>query len=188
MCQPLGFLHPHFLNHVCKLKKAIYILKQAPRAWYHFLQDFLLSYGFSNSKTGPSLFIYKTDKVLAYFLVYIDDLLLTRNNLMFFNTFLTALANKFSLKDLGTLTYFLKVDLLPIATGMFYSQSSYIWDILTKANMCEAKLVNTPMSTSCTFNTNSRSTNITLYRSLVGSLQYLSLTCLDVAFIVNWLA
>ena len=80
MHQPSGFVHPQFPNHVCKLKKAIYGLKQAPRAWYNSLRDFLLSYGFINSKTDTSLFIYNTGGILAYFLVYVDDLLFTGNN------------------------------------------------------------------------------------------------------------
>ena len=155
---------------MCKLKKAIYDLKQAPRAWYTSLRDFLLSYGFTNSKTNTSLFIYKIGKILAYFLVYVNDLLLTGNNSEFLHTFLTAFAHKFSLKDLGTPTYFLGVELLPTTIGMFLSQPNYIQDILTKANMCEAKPINTPMATSYTFNTNSTPTDNTLYRSLVGSL------------------
>lgn len=72
--QPTGFVHPNF-PHVCKMHKALYGLKQAPRAWYNELKSFLVAYGFFNSRFEPFLFIYKQGFVTAYFLVYVDDLL-----------------------------------------------------------------------------------------------------------------
>lgn len=84
--QPTGFVHPNF-PHVCKMHKALYGLKQAPRAWYNELKSFLVAYGFFNSRFEPFLFIYKQGFVTAYFLVYVDDLLLTGNNSSFLITF-----------------------------------------------------------------------------------------------------
>lgn len=69
MSQPPGFIDPLFPSHVCKLQKSLYGLKQAPRAWYNELSSFLISYGFHNSKSDASLFIYQHDGILAYFLV-----------------------------------------------------------------------------------------------------------------------
>jgi hypothetical protein len=57
--QPLGFEDPHFPNHVCKLHKALYGFKQAPRAWYECLKDFLLKKGFEIGKADPTLFTRK---------------------------------------------------------------------------------------------------------------------------------
>lgn len=62
MSQPPGFEHPDFQNHVCKLRKAIYGLKQASRVWYTELQTFLLSTGFTRSQSDASLFILHTSK------------------------------------------------------------------------------------------------------------------------------
>jgi len=137
MSQPSGFIHPYFPNHICKLHKALYGLKQAPRAWYQELKSFVVAYGFFNAKSDSSLFIYKQDHVFAYFLVYVDDLLLTGNDVIFLAKFKAALATKFSLKDLGTSSHFLGVELLPTANGMFLSQQHYIWDILQKGNMID---------------------------------------------------
>lgn len=47
--QPPSFVHPNFLDHVYKLWKALYALKQAPRAWYNELKFFILFTGFSNA-------------------------------------------------------------------------------------------------------------------------------------------
>ncbi|KAH9715895.1 hypothetical protein KPL71_021241 [Citrus sinensis] len=75
MQQPPGFVDSTYPSHVCKLQKAIYGLKQAPRAWYTELKNFLLSYGFENSQSDTSLFIYKSTNHK-----YICDLL-TKTNL-----------------------------------------------------------------------------------------------------------
>jgi histone deacetylase 1/2 len=88
MSQLPGFVHSQFPRHVCKLQKALYGLKQAPRAWYHTLRAFLLRYGFTNAKSDTSLFVYHCGTTLAYFLVYVDDLLLTGND----SRFLTSLS------------------------------------------------------------------------------------------------
>ncbi|CAH9072950.1 unnamed protein product [Cuscuta epithymum] len=58
MCQPQGFIHPSFPNHVCRLRKALYGLNQAPRTWFHRFSGFLLSRGFCQSKSDSSMFIY----------------------------------------------------------------------------------------------------------------------------------
>ncbi|KAI5334718.1 hypothetical protein L3X38_024851 [Prunus dulcis] len=79
MTQPPGFIDHSQPSHVCRLHKAIYSLKQAPRAWYTELKQFLISFGFHNSKSDSSLFIYNTTDVTIYFLVYVEDLLVTGN-------------------------------------------------------------------------------------------------------------
>ena len=190
MSQPLGFIHQNFPHHVCKLHKSLYGLKQAPRAWYNELKSFVVAYGFSNSKSDPSLFIYNKDNVISYFLVYVDDLLLIGNDSSFLHNFKQALAKKFSLKDLGTPSHFLGVELLPTSTGIFMTQHHYIRELLQKANMLDAKPVSTPMATSCslTLEDDTSVCDASFYRSIIGSLHYLSITRPDVAFPVNKLS
>jgi hypothetical protein len=65
MTQPPGFTDVDHPDHVCLLKKALYGLKQAPRAWFHKLRSFLLSFGFTDSQSDPSLFIMRTGSVFA---------------------------------------------------------------------------------------------------------------------------
>jgi len=78
MSQPPGFVNSHFPDYVCNLHKVLYSLKQAPRAWYNALMNFLIIYGFLNYQSVTSLFIYNRDGVALYILVYVDDLLLTQ--------------------------------------------------------------------------------------------------------------
>lgn len=129
MEQPVGFVDDCFPGHICRLKKAIYGLKQAPRAWYLELSTFLLFCGFHKSLADSSIVIYRVDSVIVYFLVYVDDIVLTSNNAGFLDKFIGRLAARFSLKDFGLLHHFLGVEVIPTYDGLFLSQSRYILDI-----------------------------------------------------------
>ena len=106
----LDFVSQDNPTHVCKLIKAIYELKQVPWAWYQELRNFLLSFGFKNSHADASLFVFNTVGHILYLLVYLDDIILIGNSIIIVNHFVTALAERFSHKDLGLLTYFLGVE------------------------------------------------------------------------------
>ncbi|KAM1382347.1 hypothetical protein ACFX2F_034822 [Malus domestica] len=190
MVQPPGFVDSNHPSHVCKLRKALYGLKQVPRAWYKELHSFLLSHGFVNAISDASLFLLKNGTAVIYFLVYVDDLLITGNDSSLVAKFIQLLATRFSVKDLGSLHYFLGVEVLPTATGLFLSQHKYIHDLLVTAKMDGAKAVSTPLSTthSLMLHDGSSLTDATPYRRLVGGLQYLSLTRPDISFAVNKLS
>ena len=122
MQQPPGFQHSQYPNHVCKLRKAIYGLRQAPRAWYNELRHFLLLQGFMNSKSDSSLFIFHQDYTIIYLLVYVDDIIVIGNKSSSIHKFIQQLATRFSLKDLGSLHYFLGVDATFTTHGLSLSQ------------------------------------------------------------------
>ena len=88
------------------------------------------------------------------------------------------------MKDLRPANYLLGIELIPTPDGYYLSQSKYILSILQKAHMDKAK----PASNPCSFSQISDSTTFhdpTLYRSIVGALQYLTITRLDISFSVN---
>lgn len=80
MAQPAGFVDKAHPNHVCLLHKAIYGLKQSPRAWYDKFSTYLLEFGFICSKKDPSLFVYTKASNVIMLLLYVDDMLITGNN------------------------------------------------------------------------------------------------------------
>lgn len=191
MAQPQGFLDKDHPSHVCKLTKAIYGLKQAPRAWYQELRTFLLHSGFRNSHADTSLFVLHSNGHLLYLLVYVDDLIITGDSTSLVDWFVNLLANRFSLKDLGLLSYFLGVEVVPNTNGLFLSQRRYLLDILARTNMTQAKPVATPLptgSSSLTLHSGTALSNPTEFRAVLGSLQYLLLTRPDIAFAVNKLS
>ena len=86
--QPKGFQDPHFLDHVLRLKKALYVLKQAPRAWYDRLTSYLLDHGFKRGQADRTLFVKREEKSLLVAQVYVDDI--------FFGSTINHLAHEFS--------------------------------------------------------------------------------------------
>ncbi|XP_022004279.1 uncharacterized mitochondrial protein AtMg00810-like [Helianthus annuus] len=186
MEQPPGFISSQFPHHVCRLNKALYGLKQAPRAWFQHLSAFLLSNGFLCSKADTSLFIYKKGASIVYLLVYVDDIIITGSDPQLVQSFITRLHKEFSVKDLGVLGYFLGLEVTYSDTGLFLSQAKYAHDILARAGLLDSKPVDTPLSTTDTFHrTGVLFHDPTLYRSLVGALQYLTITRPDLSYAVN---
>lgn len=122
MTQPPGFTDVSHPSHVCRVCKALYDKKQAPRAWYYILRKFLLQFGFHNSYSNISLFIYHKIGKIMYLLVYVDDLILTGNCSTTIVQFTIHLSRRFSLKDLGDLNFFHGVEVLPHNHGLFRSQ------------------------------------------------------------------
>ena len=190
MTQPPGYVHPSYPKHVCRLHKAIYGLRQAPRVWHKELKSFLLKFGFSNSLADASLFIYNSHDIIVFLIVYVDDIVVTGNNNDFLQNFIQQLHTKFSLKDLGELNTFLGVEVIPTPKGLFLSQARHILDLLSLHKMDGAKDTITPMcsSTYLTHTDGTSQIDPTPYRQLVGGLQYLSITRPDICFAVNRLS
>ena len=191
MAQPPGFLDQDKAGFVCKLRKAIYGLKQTPRAWYEELKGFLTTSGFSNSLADTSLFIYKHGSSIIYMLVYVDDIIVTGDNAQVVNQFIQCLAARFSLKDLGSLTHFLGIKVQTHSGGgLLLSQKRYILDLLQRNNMANVKPTPTPLPPGCHLQLNMGvpMADPTTYRATLGSLQYLSLTRPDICFAVNKLS
>lgn len=109
------------LNHkhsVCKLQKSLYGLKQANRQWFLKLSEFLSHLGFKHSYADTSLFTYKHNHTFLCLLVYMDDLLITGNNISFMQTVKQELHKEFSIKDLGHLNYYLGIEFLKNSSGL----------------------------------------------------------------------
>jgi hypothetical protein len=189
MEQPQGFVHPQFPNHVCKLGKSLYDLKQAPRAWFHRLPEALLDRGFIGSKVDTSLFLLHTSSLHIFFLVYVDDIIVTGNNLPVINNLISSLQEEFKLKDLGSLSYFLGIHVLRDQHHLHLSQSKYIVDLLHHVNMDGAKPYSAPCTSGKRLSASDRDPlpDPTLYRHIIGALQYCTLTRPDISFTVNQL-
>ena len=99
-------------NKVLRLKKSLYGLKQAPRQWNQKLSEALFEAKFEQSKNDHSLFIRKQGDTVLYLLVYVDDLVITGNSVTEVEKFKVFLKNKFKIKDLGELKYFLGIEVL----------------------------------------------------------------------------
>ena len=134
MRPPPGFAspQPHF---VCKLRKSLHSLWQAPQQWHSKLASVLQDNGFKKSLLDHSLFIYNHNGVFLVLLIYVDDLVLTGNNPTHCEAFKVYLNKHFKWKDLGSLKYFLSIEVARSSKGLFLCQGKYTLDILTEAGL-----------------------------------------------------
>ena len=107
VAQPKGFVDPHFPNHVLYLKKALYGLMQAPRAWYDCLTEYLVFNGSSRGQANRTLFIKKVEGELVIAQVYVDDIIFgsTKDDLA--HSFLSMMQTEFEMSMIRELNYFL---------------------------------------------------------------------------------
>ncbi|KAG6538319.1 hypothetical protein ZIOFF_003434 [Zingiber officinale] len=104
------------------------------------------SLGFVASRADTFLFIYFQDGTLIYFLVYIDDLIITRSDASSVDVIVCKLHAKFTIKDLGALSLFCGVEVLLTSNGLLLSQQKYVIDLLFKHHLLDSKPVSTPIT------------------------------------------
>lgn len=120
-------------------------------------------------------------------LVYVDDILLTGSDIHAIQELVTRLNGMFALKDLGEIDYFLGIQVKHTESGLHLSQTKYITDLLVRAKMQFAKPVTAPMTHGLRLTAYGRDPvqSPQLYRSIVGVLQYVTITRLEIAYSVN---
>ncbi|XP_061357895.1 uncharacterized mitochondrial protein AtMg00810-like [Gastrolobium bilobum] len=129
-----------------------------------------------------------TQTTTIFVLVYVDDILITGSSSSAIMLLIQSLNQAFSLKDLGQLHYFLGIEAQKLASGGYHlNQSKYILDLLKKANMVDCKSMPSPMvsSTKLSSRDGSPHPDPAQYRSIIGALQYATITRPDIAFCVN---
>jgi hypothetical protein len=125
-----------------------------------------------------------------YILIYVDDIIITSSQPVAIDDLLHSLTHDFAVKGVGTLNFFLGVEVISNPHGILLSQHRYIMDLLLRTKMSEAKPITTPMASTTSLSAfeGEPFTDHTLYRSTVGALQYLALTWPNIAFTVNKLS
>jgi hypothetical protein len=188
--QPEGFENEISANKVYLLKKALYGLKQAPRAWYSRLDEFLLSLGFEKSLNEATLYVKKVEDHILIVSVYVDDLLITGNMEKMVAEFKMKMKNKFEMNELGLLSYFLGMEIMQSKLRCFLCQRNFTMKLLKKFAMENCKPVSTPMVAGQKLMKDDTAPKADgrMYRSLIGSLLYLTATRPDIVFTVNYLS
>ena len=142
-----------------------------------------------SSKADISLFYYNEGRHIIFILVYVDDIIVASSSPEATNALLKDLEKEFSLKDLSELHYFLGIEVKKNSDGLVLSQGKYAEDIIKRAGMNHNKSVSTPLSAVDKLNATEGEKlgpeDSTRYRSIVGALQYLTLTQPDISFAVN---
>ncbi|KAJ4707148.1 Retrovirus-related Pol polyprotein from transposon TNT 1-94 [Melia azedarach] len=189
--QPEGFKVNGEEDKVYKLNKALYGLKQAPRAWYSRIDEFLCASGFRRSCNDATLYI-KTSASADTLIIsmYVDDLLIIGSRIDDVNDFKQQLYQKFEMTDLGKMKFFLGLQVHQTAEGIFVSQQAYVINMLKKFRMQHCKPTSTPLivNQKLTKFDGDTKADAFRYRSLVGSLLYLSATRSDIMFATSLLS
>ncbi|KAI3734762.1 hypothetical protein L6452_14240 [Arctium lappa] len=184
VCQPPGFENPSYPDRVYKLKKALYGLHQAPRAWYDTLSSYLLENGFERGVIDKTLFIKRKKKDILLAQIYVDDIIFgsTRDNMC--KEFEELMHQRFKMSSMGELTFFLGLQVQQKSDGIFICQSKYVQDILTKFGFSDSKPASTPMEThkQITADLEGEDMDVHHYRSMIGSLMYLTASRPDIMF------
>eukprot|EP00253_Pinus_taeda_P013208 PITA_13208 len=155
--QPLGYVKKGQEHKVCRLKKALYVLKQAPRAWYNRIDSYLLENEFDKCEGEPTIYIKEKDGKILILVLYVDDLSFTG----------------------------IEVD--QNENGIFISQARYVNEVLERFHIqeCKATITPTVMGLKLSKEDNSKDFDPRLYKSIVGSLMYLTATRPDIMYDVS---
>ena len=118
-----------------------------------------------------------------------DDIIVASSSPEATKALLSNLQKDFALKDLGDLHYFVGIEVKRTQDGLVLSQQRYATDVLSRSRMSKCKAIDTPLSSteklSAAEGTALGPEDSTKYRSMVGALQYLTLTRPDIAFAMN---
>ena len=106
---------------VCKLKKSLYGLKQSPRAWFGRFAKSMRSFGYHQSNSDHTLFLKKQHGKITALIVYVDDMVVSRNDLDGRKDLQSYLSREFKMKDLDHLKYFLGIEVSRSDKGIFLS-------------------------------------------------------------------
>ncbi|GJX12814.1 putative ribonuclease H-like domain-containing protein [Tanacetum coccineum] len=184
--QPPGFLDPKYPKKVYKVVKALYGLHQAPRAWYATLSTFLLKNGYRRGTIDKTLFIKKDKHDIILVQVYVDDIIFGSTKKSWCDEFEALMKSRFQMSSMGELTFFLGLQVKQKADGIFISQDKYVAEILKKFDFANVKTASTPIETQKPLVKDEEASDVDvhLYRSMIGSLMYLTASRPDIMFAV----
>nr|GEV01689.1 uncharacterized mitochondrial protein AtMg00810-like [Tanacetum cinerariifolium] len=178
------FEDPDHPDKVYKVVKALYGLHQAPRAWYETLANYLQENGFQRGKIDQTLFIKRQKEDILLVQIYVDDIIYGAINKDLCKSFEKLMKDKFQMSSMGVLTFFLGLQVKQKKDGIFISHDRYVAEILRKFGSTEGKSASNPIDTEKPLlkDPNDEDVDVHTYRSMIGSLMYLTSSRPDIMF------
>ncbi|GJR46647.1 putative ribonuclease H-like domain-containing protein [Tanacetum coccineum] len=169
-----------------EVEKALYGLHQAPRAWYKTLSTYLLENGFRKGTIDKTFFIKKDKGDILLVQVYVDDIIFRSTKKSLCVEFEQMMHKRFQMSSIGELTFFLGLQVQQKGDGIFISQDKYVADILKKFDFVIVKTTSTPIKTNKALikDGEAEDVDVHLYRSMIGSLMYLTASRPNIMFVV----
>ena len=184
--QPPRFVAQGEIGRVCRLCKSLYGLKQSPRAWFGKFSEVIEKFILQKSKSNHSAFKKNFQTCIILLVVYVDDNVISGNDMAGISLLKSFLHGQFHTKDLGMLKYFLSVEVMRSKRGIFLSQRKYVLDLLTKTGKLATKPCHFPMTQSLHLTRKDELfEHPKRYKRLVGKLNYHIVTRPDIAYSVS---
>ena len=120
-------------------------------------------------------------------LLYVNDMIITSDDLSGIRELKNFLNQQFEMKDFGHLSYFLGLEITHSTNGLYITQAKYASNLLSRARLTDSKIVDTPIELNAhlTPSEGKPLSNPSLYRQLVYSLVYLTVTCPDIFYVIH---
>jgi hypothetical protein len=184
---PEGFLGSLDPSKVCKVNRALYGLKQAPKAWYERINSWLIRQGLTHSQHDPNLYFSVQNGKRTILLLYVDDLLLTGDNVNEIERLKSELQKEFEMTNLGLAHNYLGTEIVTGLNDLFIHQRGYIKKNLKKFDLEGCNPTKLPMDPNLKLqkNTGTPKVDPLEYMSIVGSLIYLTNIRPDICFAVS---
>nr|GFA19104.1 zinc finger, CCHC-type [Tanacetum cinerariifolium] len=188
--QPKGFVQQGNSRKVYKLTKALYGLRQVPRAWNVKLDQTLKSLDFKKCNLEQAVYTKRSKNSTLIVGVYVDDLIITGTPKKELKVFKSQMEEKFEMSDLGLLAYYLGIEVTQTGGEITIKQTCYINKILKETSMMDSNYALKPMDpgTKLVKVEDGNSVDATYYKSLIGSLRYLLHTRPDLSYSVGLLS
>lgn len=170
-----------------KLLKALYGLRQAPRAWNARVDTCLRDLGFKKCLQEQPVYTKHKDVSVLIVGVYVDDLLVTDSNKEDIYEFKEQMNKQFDMSNLGLLSYYLEIEVCQAGNSTTIKQSAYTKKIHEKSGMLNCNPCNYPMEQRLQLDKDEggQLVNATEFRCIVGSLRYLTHTRPDISYAVR---
>ncbi|GKB18844.1 putative ribonuclease H-like domain-containing protein [Tanacetum coccineum] len=167
-----------------KIDEEVYVSQ--PPAWYATLSTFLLKSGYRRGTIDKTLFIKKDKNDIMLVQVYVDDIIFGSTKRSWCDEFEALMKSRFQMSSMGELTFFLGLQVKQKEDGIFISQDKYVAEILKKFDFASVKTASTPVETQKPLvkDEEAADVDVHLYRSMIGSLMYLTASRPDIMFAV----
>jgi hypothetical protein len=151
------------------------------------LKTFLSEHGYVMGSVDKTLFTLNHVTNFLLVQIYVDDIIFSSSSHTLVSKFQEMMESEFQMSMMGELTFFLGIQVKQMKQGTFVDQVKYTKDLMKKFNMAELKPVSTPMSSAISLgpDEDGEAVNQREYRSMIGSLLYLTATRSDIQFIVG---
>ncbi|CAL2257936.1 unnamed protein product [Prunus armeniaca] len=155
--------------------------------WFGRFTKSVKNFRYTQSNLGHTLFLKRNGGKINVLIVFVDDMVVTGNDTLEKQKLQKYLSHEFEMKDLGTLKYFLRIEVAKSKTGIVLSQRKYVMDLLTETGMLGCKPADTPieMNHKLCEDMDRLPTNKKQYQCLVRRLIYLAHTRPYTAYVIS---